>query len=140
MAVDYQMACQGGNGQMRLKGFDLIHNTIDVLSFSPWVGCTSPAACRRPCAAGQLVGRDLLVDRWVHVAIVGNPAKGETTMYGRVYPCFATARTRRASHRHGRGHHAVEGGAGSWSWRRADGCFGQIVEIRLAAEPLPSAP
>lgn len=82
MGVDYQMSYQGGNGQMRLNGFDLPHNTIDVLSSSPWVGCTSPAACRRPCAAGQLVGRDLLVDRWVHVAIVGNPAKGETTMYG----------------------------------------------------------
>lgn len=37
MVVDYQMAYQGGNGQMRLYEFDLTHNTIQVFSFSPWV-------------------------------------------------------------------------------------------------------
>ncbi|MCY1503681.1 Concanavalin A-like lectin/glucanases superfamily protein [compost metagenome] len=37
MVVDYQMAYQGGNGLMRLYEFDLTHNKIHVLSFSPWV-------------------------------------------------------------------------------------------------------
>ena len=37
MVVDYQMAYQGGNGLMRLYEFDLTHNEIKVLSFSPWV-------------------------------------------------------------------------------------------------------
>lgn len=37
MVVDYQMAYQGGNGLMRLYEFDLTHNQIHVLSFSPWV-------------------------------------------------------------------------------------------------------
>ena len=35
MVVDYQMAYQGGNGLMRLYEFDLTHNEIKVLSFSP---------------------------------------------------------------------------------------------------------
>jgi len=37
MVVDYQMAYQGGNGLMRLYEFDFGANTIDVMSFSPWV-------------------------------------------------------------------------------------------------------
>ena len=37
MVVDYQMAYMGGNGLMRLYEFDLTHNKIKVLSFSPWV-------------------------------------------------------------------------------------------------------
>ncbi|KAF1022498.1 MAG: hypothetical protein GAK30_01085 [Paracidovorax wautersii] len=37
MVVDYQMAYNGGNGEMRLYEFDLTHNKINVLSFSPWV-------------------------------------------------------------------------------------------------------
>ncbi|MDT6961367.1 metallophosphoesterase [Cupriavidus sp. SZY C1] len=37
MVVDYQMAYMGGNGLMRLYEFDLTHNKIKVISFSPWV-------------------------------------------------------------------------------------------------------
>ncbi|MDO5653803.1 MAG: metallophosphoesterase, partial [Brachymonas sp.] len=37
MVVDYQMEYQGGNALMRLYEFDLTHNKIRVLSFSPWV-------------------------------------------------------------------------------------------------------
>ncbi len=37
MVVDYQMAYMGGNGLMRLCEFDLTHNKIKVISFSPWV-------------------------------------------------------------------------------------------------------
>lgn len=140
MGGDYQMAYQGGNGQMRLKGFDLTHNTIDVLSFSPW-GVYKPRSMPAPVRC-RPAGRER--SSCGPLGPRGHrrqPREGrDDDVWGGRPPCFATARTRRASHRHGRGHHAVEGGAGSWSWRRADGCFGQIVEIRLAAEPLPSAP
>ncbi len=37
MVVDYQMAYQGGNGLLRFYEFDLTHNEIKALSFSPWV-------------------------------------------------------------------------------------------------------
>ena len=37
MVVDYQMAYMGGNALMRTYEFDLTHNKIRVLSFSPWV-------------------------------------------------------------------------------------------------------
>ncbi|MDR3439439.1 metallophosphoesterase [Telmatospirillum sp.] len=37
MVVDYQMDYQGGNSLMRLYEFDLTNNSINVMSFSPWV-------------------------------------------------------------------------------------------------------
>ncbi|WP_158408042.1 LamG-like jellyroll fold domain-containing protein [Corynebacterium epidermidicanis] len=35
--IDYQMAYQGGNGEMALVEFDFTHNQISQTSFSPWV-------------------------------------------------------------------------------------------------------
>lgn len=37
MAVNYQMAYQGGNGLMRFYEIDLTNNRINAITFSPWI-------------------------------------------------------------------------------------------------------
>ncbi|MBB5350208.1 Ca2+-binding RTX toxin-like protein [Haloferula luteola] len=43
VVADYQMSYQGGNGYLRLCEFDLTHNEIRSMTFSPWVP-TKPEA------------------------------------------------------------------------------------------------
>ncbi|RZJ61677.1 MAG: modulator protein [Acidovorax sp.] len=107
---------------------------ISSLKEVQWEIVPAHAGTRSPQASWS---GEILVDRWVHVAIVGNPAKGETTMYVEGAPVLRNSGDASGIATAGATMQWMVG-AGSWDGQRADGFFGQLGEIRLAAAPLPS--
>ncbi|MBY4948160.1 metallophosphoesterase [Cupriavidus respiraculi] len=78
---------------------------------------------------------EIVADKWVHVAIVNDPVSHETIMYVEGAPVL-----RNASAAPGIATLAANMpwvvGAGSWDGSRADGFFGNIGEVRIAAKAL----
>ncbi len=107
---------------------------ISSLKEVQWEIVPAHAGTRSPQASWS---GEILVDRWVHVAIVGNPAKSETVMYVEGAPVLRNSGDASGIATAGAAMQWMVGG-GSWDGQRADGFFGQIGEIRLAAAPLPS--
>ena len=76
-----------------------------------------------------------MADSWVHIAVVADPAAQESIMYIEGAPVLRNSGN-------ATGLAPVSAampwvvGAGSWDNERTDGFFGNIGEIRIAAEPL----
>ncbi|XAH26223.1 LamG-like jellyroll fold domain-containing protein [Xylophilus sp. GW821-FHT01B05] len=80
---------------------------------------------------------EIIADTWVHIAIVNDPSTHDTVMYVEGAPVL-----RNTSNVPGLAALSASSpwvvGAGSWDGDRADGFFGKIGEVRIAAEALPS--
>ncbi|MEO5797536.1 MAG: LamG-like jellyroll fold domain-containing protein [Rhodoferax sp.] len=80
---------------------------------------------------------EIIADTWVHIAIVNDPTTHDTVMYVEGAPVL-----RNTSNVPGLATLSAASpwvvGAGSWDGDRADGFFGNIGEVRVAAEALPS--
>ena len=80
---------------------------------------------------------EIMADSWVHIALVADPVAKESILYVEGAPVLRNSGD--AS-----GLAPVSAtmpwvvGAGSWAGERGDGFFGNIGEIRIAAEPLSS--
>lgn len=107
---------------------------ISSLKEVQWEIVPARAGTRPPQASRS---GEILVDRWVHVAIVGDPTKSETVMYVEGAPVLRNSGDASGIATAGAAMQWMVG-AGSWDGQGADGFFGQIGEIRLAAAPLPS--
>lgn len=81
---------------------------------------------------------EIIADTWVHIAIVNDPGTHDTVMY-----VEGATVLRNSSNVPGLATLSASSawvvGAGSWDGERADGFFGNIGEIRVAAEALPAA-
>jgi hypothetical protein len=80
---------------------------------------------------------EIIAGTWVHIAIVNDPATHDTVMYVEGAPVL-----RNTSNVPGLATLSASSpwvvGAGSWDGDRADGFFGNIGEVRVVAEALPS--
>jgi len=96
-----------------------------------------------PDVAGERDGKaswsgEIIAGTWVHIAIVNDPATHDTVMYVEGAPVL-----RNTSNVAGLATLSAASpwvvGAGSWDGDRADGFFGNIGEVRVVAEALPSS-
>ncbi|SOD27237.1 Calcineurin-like phosphoesterase [Variovorax sp. YR752] len=81
---------------------------------------------------------EVIADRWVHIAIVNDPASHDTTMYVEGAPVLRNAAAIPGLATLSATSPCVVGG-GSWDGARADGFFGNIGEVRVVAAALTPA-
>jgi hypothetical protein len=80
---------------------------------------------------------EIIAGTWVHIAIVNDPTTHDTVMYVEGAPVLRNmANVPGLATLSGSSPWVV--GAGSWNGDRADGFFGNIGEVRVVAEALPS--
>ena len=80
---------------------------------------------------------EIIADTWVHIAIVNDPTTHDTVMYVEGAPVLRNTSNVPGLATLSAGSPWVVG-AGSWDGDRADGFFGNIGEVRVVAEALPS--
>ena len=80
---------------------------------------------------------EIIAGTWVHIAIVNDPATHDTVMYVEGAPVLRNTSKVPGLATLSAGSPWVVG-AGSWDGDRADGFFGNIGEVRVVAEALPS--
>lgn len=80
---------------------------------------------------------EIIVDTWIHIAVVADPKQGVSTMYIEGAPVLRNFGDGSGIASVGATMPWVIGG-GSWDGARDDGYFGNIGEIRIAAAVLPS--
>ena len=80
---------------------------------------------------------EIIAGTWVHIAIVNDPATHDTVMYVEGAPVLRNTSNVPGLATLSAGSPWVVG-AGSWDGDRADGFFGNIGEVRVVAEALPS--
>ncbi|HEX7868247.1 MAG TPA: metallophosphoesterase [Variovorax sp.] len=99
-----------------------------------WEVVPSPAG---PNAKANWSG-EVLVDRWIHIAIVNDPKSYDTTMYVEGAPVLRNVTGATGLATLSPSSQWVVGG-GSWNGKRGDGFFGNIGEVRVVAAALPSS-
>ncbi|MDP9603237.1 UNVERIFIED_ORG: hypothetical protein J2W38_003026 [Variovorax paradoxus] len=96
-----------------------------------WEVVPSPAG---PNAKANWSG-EVLVDRWIHIAIVNDPKSYDTTMYVEGAPVLRNVTGAKGLATLSPSSQWVVGG-GSWNGKRGDGFLGNIGEVRVVAAAL----
>ncbi|TAM03579.1 MAG: modulator protein, partial [Paraburkholderia sp.] len=78
---------------------------------------------------------EIMADKWVHIAIVGDNSANETILYVEGAPVLRNTSNAPGVDTLGAAMPWVIGG-GAWDGKRADGFFGNISEIRVVGKPL----
>ncbi|WP_296650978.1 LamG-like jellyroll fold domain-containing protein [Paraburkholderia sp.] len=78
---------------------------------------------------------EIIADKWLHIAIVGDNSTNETILYVEGAPVLRNASNAPGVDTLGAAMPWVIGG-GAWGGDRADGFFGNISEIRVVGKPL----
>jgi len=99
-----------------------------------WEVVPSPAG---PNAKTNWSG-EVLADRWIHIAVVNDPASHDTTMYVEGAPVLRNVTAAKGLATLSATSQWVVGG-GSWNLKRGDGFFGNIGEVRVVAAALTPA-
>ncbi|SAI19473.1 Uncharacterised protein [Bordetella ansorpii] len=99
-----------------------------------WEVVTAQSGTRAPQASWS---GEIIADSWVHIAVVADPATQESIMYIEGAPVLRNSGNATGLASAGATMPWVVG-AGNWDGERTDGFFGQIGEVRIAAEPLTS--
>ena len=81
---------------------------------------------------------EIIAGTWVHIAIVNDPVTHDTVMYVEGAPVLRNSSNVVGLATLSATSQWVVGG-GSWDGARADGFFGNIGEVRVAAAALPAA-